>query len=161
MRALFICFFLVIFFSFELLVFGSGKKLLKRSNCSVAQCKLGVMFEQDCELLHDDIEVVRHDDKDAALKNPNAQSILDRTYEETGEVLTADSEATQFYYNAAALGNADEQFRLGRMYEQGRGGFPISNALAALWYGKAAKQGHAEALVNYTRMCDESCGWPI
>ena len=89
------------------------------------------------------------------------QHNLGRIYEQGREVNYDDIQAVQRYYEAAEMGIADAQYNLGLMYEQGRGGLPISKVLAGLWYRRAARQGHADANENYSRLCKESQGWPI
>ena len=49
-----------------------------------------------------------------------------------------------WYREAALQNNAAGQYNYGRMYAAGTG-VPQSDAEAAQWFEKAAKQGHAQA----------------
>lgn len=50
----------------------------------------------------------------------------------------------QAYLAVAEYGYAPAEYRLGECYEEGRG-MPVSPSYAAVYYGLAAEQGHAEA----------------
>lgn len=67
-----------------------------------------------------------------------------RTYEH-GEGVPKDSaRAVELYCEAARFGDAEAQFNLGWMYANGRG-VTRDDALASLFFGLAAKQGHEHA----------------
>jgi soluble lytic murein transglycosylase-like protein len=64
---------------------------------------------------------------------------------EHGEGVTKDArKAVQLYCDAARLGDAEAQFSLGWMYANGRG-IPRDDAVAAVFFAMAARQGHEHA----------------
>ena len=67
-----------------------------------------------------------------------------RAYEHGEGVRRDFIRAFELYCEAARLGDADSQFSLGWMYAHGRG-LPRDDALAALFFGMAADQGHSQA----------------
>ncbi len=67
-----------------------------------------------------------------------------RAYEHGEGVRRDPIRAFELYCEAARLGDADSQFSLGWMYAHGRG-LPRDDALAALFFGMAAGQGHTQA----------------
>lgn len=56
--------------------------------------------------------------------------------------------AVEQWRQPAIAGDADAQFNLGQAYRLGRGA-EVDLGLAEGWYGKAARQGHAQAAANY------------
>lgn len=67
-----------------------------------------------------------------------------RAYEHGEGVPREPLRALELYCEAARLGDADAQFSLGWMYANGRG-VARDDALAALFFGLAADQGHEQA----------------
>jgi transglycosylase-like protein with SLT domain/Sel1 repeat-containing protein len=67
-----------------------------------------------------------------------------RAYEHGEGVGKNPLHAMELYCEAARLGDAEAQFSLGWMYANGRG-VAKDDALAALFFGLAAKQGHEDA----------------
>ena len=56
--------------------------------------------------------------------------------------------AIEEWREPAVAGDADAQFNLGQAYKLGRG-VPLDPQMAESWFGKAARQGHAQAEDNY------------
>ncbi len=56
--------------------------------------------------------------------------------------------AVALWRDPAESGDADAQFNLGQAYKLGRG-VPVDLKAAEDWYGRAARQGHAQAATNY------------
>lgn len=56
--------------------------------------------------------------------------------------------AVEEWRRDAVAGDADAQFNLGQAYKLGRG-VPVDPVLAEQWYGKAAAQGHPQAIDSY------------
>lgn len=56
--------------------------------------------------------------------------------------------AVEIWRPAAIAGDADAQFDLAEAYKLGRG-VPVDFALAEEWFGKAARQGHSQAEINF------------
>ena len=67
-----------------------------------------------------------------------------RAHEHGEGVLKDARKALQLYCKAARLGDAEAQFSLGWMYANGRG-IPRDDALAAVFFAMAARQGHDHA----------------
>ncbi|MFA5968440.1 MAG: SPOR domain-containing protein [Sphingomonas sp.] len=56
--------------------------------------------------------------------------------------------AVEIWRPAAIAGDADAQFDLAEAYKLGRG-VPVDFGLAEEWFGKAARQGHSQAEINF------------
>lgn len=59
---------------------------------------------------------------------------------------------------AAAAGDADAQFSLGEAHEEGNEGLSRSVTEAAVWYRRAAEQGHLEAQLALAQLYDQGQG---
>ena len=59
----------------------------------------------------------------------------------------------------AEQGNAEAQFDLGYMFSQGKGGAEQDYQLAAIWFTRAAEQGHERAQYNIALMLEK--GWGV
>ena len=57
-------------------------------------------------------------------------------------------QAVEEWRRDAVAGDPDAQFNLGQAYKLGRG-VPVDPVLAEQWYGKAAAQGHPQAIDSY------------
>lgn len=101
-----------------------------------AQNALGKMDEQAQANV---VEVPVHDVKDTI------NSLIEM-------VDSGDEDALKALHNLAKQGNVNAQYRLGEIYSD----VEFENKKAAIWYGKAATQGHAGALEALFEMAEQS-----
>lgn len=111
---------------------------------AAAQFSLGMLYEQSPGTLYFQ-EALQWYRKAAVQGYAPAQVNLGALYAEGQGVRQDFQEALRWYQAAASDGYAPAQFNLGVMYAEGQTGVPKDEAMAYVWFSRAAAQGDSDA----------------
>ena len=119
-------------------------------NNAKAQYKMGVFYEEGRGGLDRDIvKALEWYNKAALQKNPDALFRVGMALKNGDGNEPVDYEKMiRYFTEAAQSGLAEAQYQLGYCYENGIG-VPLSIIQAKLWYGRAAKQNHRDAVRRF------------
>lgn len=82
---------------------------------------------------------------------PSAQRLS--LYHSMGILVAKDeAQAAHWLRRAAEAGVVDAQYSLARDFARGRGGLPVDRKESALWYERAAAQGHVPSMLAFGRL---------
>jgi len=125
----------------------------------VAQCNLGVMYDNGTGVKQDHTEAVKWSRCAAEQGYASAQFNLGNMYADGRGVPQDFAEAAKCWQLAAEQGFLAAQRKLGAMHAKGKGG-PQDYAKAAKWLQLAAAQGDADAQFNLGIMYNRRCMLP-
>jgi TPR repeat protein len=110
----------------------------------MAQCNLGVLFEEGQGVVQSDVEAVRWYRLSAEQGNAGGQNNLARMYEHGRGVAQDIGASLMWYRRAADQGNGQAQASLGRLYYEGKG-VRQDDVAAHLWSSLSAARGSRTA----------------